>query len=169
MMKMLVFAAIAVLAPIGITKAQTAPAVKTPEVKEGLWSIHRQMIDNPGNKKTESTSTICRNHAYDEHTQSLAKNLKGCTTVTQNFQGGKYSVESHCVVSGTAIDTKGTSTYQGDTAAHSESHTNYSPAFGGVSDSTMIMDQKYIGSCPAGAQPGDMTSEDGHVTHLWKH
>jgi hypothetical protein len=36
-------------------------------------------------------------------------------------------------------------------------------------DSTMTMDQKYLGSCPAGVQPGDLTSADGKVTHLWNH
>ena len=39
---------------------------------------------------------------------------------------------------------------------------------GGVSETTMIMDQKYVGSCPAGAQPGDITYADGRVTH-WRH
>jgi hypothetical protein len=28
------------------------------------------------------------------------------------------------------------------------------------------VDQKYIGSCPAGAQPGDLTTADGKVVHL---
>lgn len=167
-MKKIVILAAALLGPIGIANAQGDPEIKAPEVKEGLWSIHRVMIDNPGNKKTESTTTICRDHAYDRKAQAVAKSVKGCTTANENFQGGKYSLELHCVVGSTTIDTKGTSVYQGDTAAHSESRTTYSPAFGGVTDSTMIMDQKYVGACPAGAKPGDMTAEDGHVIHLGK-
>jgi hypothetical protein len=155
--------ALALLLAIG-----TAGAVDPPEVKEGLWSMHRQTIDNPGNKKTESTSTICRNHAYDQHVQSLAKNMKGCTTVSQSFQGGKYSSVMHCVAGGTVIESQGTSTFQGDTSTHSETHATYAPAMGGVSETTMIMDQKYLGNCPAGQQPGDLTTE-GRTTHLWKH
>jgi len=27
----------------------------------------------------------------------------------------------------------------------------------------MIMDQKYVGSCPAGTQPGDLTNADGRL------
>ena len=164
MKKMLVSVAAALLLPIGMANASDPP-----ELKEGLWSIHTLTIDNPGNKKSENTSTICRNHAYDQHVQSLAKGRKGCATVTGSFQSGKYSVEMHCAAAGTVIDTKGTTTYQGDTSAHAENHTTYSPAFAGVSESTMIMDQKYVGSCPAGAQPGDMTTADGRVNHLWKH
>ena len=146
----------------------TANAVDSPEVKEGLWSIQRHTIDNPGNKTSDSKSTICRNHAYDQYALSLAKNMKGCTT-SQSFQGGKYSSKGHCTIGATVVDSQGTVTYQGDTSAHSETHATYNPAMGGISETTMIVDQKYVGYCPAGAQPGDMTTADGRVTHLWKH
>lgn len=164
MKKALLAVASAVLLAIGI-----ANAADLPELKEGLWSIHSQSIDNPGNKKSESTSTICRSHAYDEYVRSQATNVKGCTTVSKSFLGGKYSVELHCVEAGTVVESKGTTTFQGDTSAHSETHATYTPALGGISEMTMIMDQKYIGSCPAGAQPGDKTNADGTVIHLWKH
>jgi hypothetical protein len=52
-------------------------------------------------------------------------------------------------VAGTAVDSKGTVSYTGDTSVHSETHATYNPALGGVSETTMIMDQKYAGSCPA--------------------
>ena len=164
MNKKLIPASAAFLLAIG-----TASAVDPPELKEGLWSIHRQVIDNPGNKKTESTSSICRSHAYDQHAESLAKNVKGCTPMSSSVQGSKYSSAMHCVVAGTVIESQGSATYQGDMSAHSESHSTYSPAMGGVSETTMISDQKYVGSCPAGVQPGDMISADGRTTHLWKH
>ncbi|HWO31173.1 MAG TPA: DUF3617 family protein [Candidatus Acidoferrum sp.] len=165
MEKMLAAMAAAFLLPIGI-----ASAAGPPEQKEGLWSFHRQSIDNPGNQKTESSSTICRSRAYDAYTLSLVKNKKlGCTTLKEDWQGSIYSVESHCIVAGTAVDSKGTVTYAGDTSAHSETRATYTPALGGVSETTMIMDQKYVGSCPAGAQPGDLTNAEGRVTHLWKH
>ena len=160
--KMLISAAAALLLSI-------AHAADTPELREGLWSIHTQSIDNPGNQKSESTRTICRNHAYDKSVGALAKTaMKGCTIVNESVQGGKTYSEVHCVVGGITINTKGTGTYAGDMSTHSEVHTTYSPAFAGMSESTMIMDQKYIGSCPAGAQPGDQTDAGGTVTHLGK-
>ena len=161
--KMLVYATAALL-PIGI-----AIAANVPDVKEGLWSIHTQSIDNPGNVKSDHTSTICRNHAYDEHVMSLAKNMKGCAVGSERVDGNKYILEMHCTVGTTVIASTGTTTFDGDTSTHSESHATYTPAMAGISEMTMIQDQKYVGSCPAGVQPGDMTSEDGRVTHLWKH
>jgi hypothetical protein len=163
-MKMMLFPAVAAfLLPIGI-----ANAADTPELKEGLWSNHTQSTDNSGTKPSDTTTTICRNHAYDQYARSLVKNMKGCTMVSESFQGGKYSVEMHCVIGKTVVDSKGTTIFQGDTATHSETHATYTPPMGGISETTMIMDQKYVGACPAGAQPGDITHPDGSVTH-WRH
>jgi hypothetical protein len=165
MKKMLGVMAAALWLPFGI-----ASAAGPPEQQEGLWSIHRQSINSPGNQKTESSSTICRSHTCDAFTLSLVKNKKvGCTTLNEDWQGSIYSVESHCIVAGTAVNSEGTVTYTGDTSAHSETRATYTPALGGVSETTMIMDRKYVGSCPAGAQPGDLNNADGRVTHLWKH
>jgi hypothetical protein len=85
------------------------------------------------------------------------------------MQAGKYLSETHCVVGNTVIDSKGTTTFQGDTAFHSESRATYTPPVGGISEMTMIMDQTYVGSCPAGVLPGDRTDANGRVTHLGKH
>jgi hypothetical protein len=160
--KMLVFAAAAFVLPI-------ANASEPPELKEGLWSIRIQSVNNPGNKREDSTSMLCRNHAYDKSAIDLAKNIKkNCSKYDESFQGGKYTTDMHCTVAGSIIDTKGTATYLGDTSAHAENHTTYSPALGGVTESTMIMDQKYIGNCPAGARPGDRINADGSVLHTGK-
>src|ERR1700688_4063110 len=43
------------LLPVGI-----AIATNHPDLKEGLWSIHTQTIDNPGNKKSDGSFTLCR-------------------------------------------------------------------------------------------------------------
>ena len=47
-------------------------------------------------------------------------------------------------------------TFQGDTASHTEMHMN-----AGKSETVMIMDAKYLGSCPAGMKPGDAVTADG--------
>lgn len=167
MKKMLVSAAAVILLAIGIANADDPPAL--PEMKEGLWSMQKHMVENPGNKRSDQTSTICRNHAYDRHSLSVAKGVKGCTTIGESFQGGKYSLQTHCLLAGTVVDSKGTTTFQGDTAAHAESHATYTPALAGISETTMIMDSKFEGSCPADMQPGDMKAADGKVIHLWKH
>jgi hypothetical protein len=141
--------AAAILLTIG-----TAYAVDQPDLKEGLWSVHSQSIQNPGNKTSSADYTLCRSHAYDQSVRAAAKAMKGCTTANESFQAGKYSSATRCVVANTVIEGKGTTTMQGDSSFRTESHSTYTPALYGVSETTMIIDQKYLGSCPAGVQPG---------------
>ncbi len=72
MNKTLIFAAAAFLLAIG-----TAYAVDPPDMKEGLWSVHSQSIDNPGNKTSSGTYTLCRSHAYDQVCSGFRKNHQG--------------------------------------------------------------------------------------------
>jgi hypothetical protein len=153
---------------VTVVSLSIAYTANVPDVKEGLWSVHTTTINNPGNQRSEGTYTLCRNHAFDEAVLARAKNMKNCTIVHENMRGSEYSTQTHCVIGSTVIETKGTVTFQADTAFHSESHGTYTPAMGGISDMTIIMDQKYIGSCPAGQQPGDQTNADGTVMHLGK-
>ena len=146
-----------------------ALAVEPPQMKEGLWSIRTQMTDNPGNVKSDFTQKLCRSHAYDQHAHELVKNMKGCKVVSENFTGGTYTVELECNVLGTVIKSKSTTTYQGDATFHSVSHATNTPPLRGVSESTIIMDQKYLGACPAGVEPGDRIAVDGSITHTWRH
>lgn len=150
-----------------LTSAQIN-AANPPEMMEGLWSIHNQTIDNPGNKRTESTSTLCRSHAYDQHVLELAKSMTHCT-VNESVDVNKYSVTTHCVVAGTVVDSTSTAIFTGNTAAHSETRATYNPALGSINEMTVIQDEKYLGSCPTGSRPGDMTRADGTPVHLWTH
>jgi Protein of unknown function (DUF3617) len=144
-------------------------AADPPDVKEGLWSSQTQTVDNPGNKRGGGLVTICRSHAYDQYVKDLAAKMPGCTKLSETFSGHVLNTALRCTVANTVIDTRETATFQGDIAIHAETHATYTPPLYGVSDSTMIMDQKYLGSCPAGMQPGDMKSADGKTINTWKH
>ncbi len=145
----------------------TLYAADPPVVKEGLWSIHTVSTDNPGNKKSEGTRSICRNHAYDTRIREQAEiqQKKTCKLVNRTSSGSTLSEESECTVQGSVIKTKGTTTFNGDTSFHSENHATYTPALYGTAETTMIIDQKYVGSCPAGMEPGDFMDASGKITH----
>jgi len=68
---------LAVMAAVLLLPLAIASAAGPPEQKEGLWSIHRQSINNSGSQTTDSSSTICRSHTYDAYTLSLVKTKKG--------------------------------------------------------------------------------------------
>jgi hypothetical protein len=95
--------------------------------------------------------------------------MKSCTILSDTTEGSKHLTETRCQIGGTTLTTKAVVTFQNENSPHSETHSTYSPALGNVSETTMIQDQKYQGSCPAGISPGDMILSDGTVRHLWKH
>ncbi len=132
-----------------------ARAADPPQLKEGLWEIRGQRIENPGNRRTEFTYRLCRSHAYDKAMDDLVKNQKDCTTSFDSLGGGRYVSASRCTAAGVVIVSKGTYTYESSTSARSESTATYDPAFHGKTDETLIQDQSYVGSCPAGMNPGD--------------
>jgi hypothetical protein len=145
-----------------------AYALDTPPLREGLWSIHTVTTTNPGNKTTDATVTLCRNHAYDAYLDAEVNSHKECT-LTKSGSSSRMTIDGSCKVGGSTLVSKATVTMSGDTASHSETHTTYTPALYGTSESTMIQDQKYVGSCPADMQPGDRKSASGTIMHTWKH
>lgn len=149
-----------------VASLAVAHAANAPEMKEGLWSVHTTVIS--GSAKNEGSFTLCRSHAFGESVENREKDVLKCNVLRETHEAGKYSSETHCTAGGIAIDTKETITFQGDTEFHSEAHSTTTTSTGSPTEMTMIHDQKYLGSCPAGVQPGDRVNADGTVIHLGK-
>jgi hypothetical protein len=145
-----------------------AASTDPPPMREGLWSVHTETTNNPIGKKSEGSYTLCRDHTFDSQMREQEKGQKGCT-VAEHIEDGGYSSEIHCKMGSRTMVSKDTTTFKGDTEVHEETHTWYSPAIGGVTDSLTVMDSKYDGSCPEGVMPGDRTDPGGSVVHLGKH
>jgi hypothetical protein len=152
-------------ASTALLASRAALAADPPPLKEGLWSIHSQGVQHPGDKKSDSTSTLCRTHVFDAQARERAKNMKDCSTVKEELEGNRYSIESRCTIEGSTVESKSTTVFRGDTT-HTEARITYTPPLRGVSDSTLIQDQKYLGSCPAGAEGGDLLTPNGTMQHL---
>jgi hypothetical protein len=144
-----VYTAAALLLPIAI-----ASAVDFPQRQEGLWERHNQTIQNPGNRKIELTSTICRDHTYDKSVTVTKPSDPSCTYDLKDLGGGNYSSQTRCTIDATVVETAQTFSYQAG-SVHSETHIKYTPALGGRTDMTVILDEKFVGSCPANMKPGD--------------
>ena len=137
-------------------------------IKEGLWSLHTVSIDNPGNRRSEGTRSLCRDHAYDVRIRAQAetKQKQNCKPSVRKSSGNGFTEETECTIQGSTVTSKVVTTFTGDTAVHSETHGTYSPALYGTAETTVIMDQKYVGACPAGMEPGDFMTSDGKITHV---
>ncbi len=146
--------------------AGSAACANDPQkIKEGLWEIHGDSVENPGAKKTGFQYELCRDHAYDSAANALLKNVKGCSTQFKDLGGGKYASASTCKVAATSIVSTGITTYQNGESTHSETRAQYTPPFNGKAAETMTEDQRFLGRCPAGVKPGDTIGPDGIVRH----
>jgi hypothetical protein len=140
-------------------------ATGPPKLKEGLWEIRGQRIENPGDKRGDFTYKICRDHALDRAADAQLKDVKGCNTVIKKVGDGKYSSASTCQVGGMTIVSTGTSSYKGDESIHAETHAAYTPAFNGKTEESLTEDQQYVGNCSPGMKPGDRINPDGIIWH----
>ena len=69
---------------------------------------------------------------------------------------------------GRVIVSKGTYTYDSAILTHAESHATYTPAFNGKTEETLLQEQRFLGECPAGINPGDRIMSDGTVQRYGK-
>jgi hypothetical protein len=138
----------------------TADGIKPPPTKEGLWETHSTQIQQ-GKTVSDNSIKMCQSKELTKSTQSSGEELRKkneCTSSVTQTSTNAYVEESRCAKGPNAGSvTKVVATYQGDTASHTEIHMN-----AGKSETVMIMDAKYLGSCPAGMKPGDLIM-DGKI------
>jgi hypothetical protein len=51
----------------------------------------------------------------------------------------------------------------GEDAMHTTTETTFTPAKGDIQEMSQSADMKYVGTCPAGVDPGDSILPDGKV------
>jgi hypothetical protein len=145
----------------------TAHAIEYPDIQDGLWQRHWTSVSDPGAKKSDNVTTICHSREDTKKALALARNMKGCTPLSENLVGGKYTAEMQCVIGTTKLTSKSTTLFA-SAAVHSESVTTYDPPMGGMSKQSDVIDEKFVGPCPAGMKPGDQIADDGTIRHLGK-
>jgi hypothetical protein len=142
---------------IGIARAD---GIKPPPTKEGLWETHASQTQQ-GKTVSDRSVKMCQSNELTKSMQSNAEELRkknDCTSSVTRPSANTYVEESRCTKGPNAGSvTKVIYTHQGDTASHTEMH-----IISGKSETVMIMDAKYLSSCPAGMKPGDLVI-DGKV------
>jgi hypothetical protein len=145
--------------------AAAADLPDQPPMKEGLWKIH-MVTTSAGQPPTDSTFSLCRNHAYDDSVHAIMqKSMAKCTTVSSVKLLGKLTMTVSCKVGGSTLTTRSVVSSSGENSYHSESQTTYDPPLYGQSQSTMVQDQTFAGACPAGMNPGDRMLANGQIQH----
>ena len=136
-----------------------ADEFKPPPMKDGLWETHSTQTQQ-GKTVFDTSAKMCQSKELTKSMQSSAEEMRkrnACTSTVTQPSPNTYAEESRCAKGPNAGSvTKVIYTYQGDTASHTEMHVNH-----GNTETVMVIDAKYLGSCPAGMKPGDVIMPDG--------
>jgi hypothetical protein len=136
-----------------------ADEFKPPPMKDGLWETHSTQTQQ-GKTVFDTSVKVCQSKELTKSMQSSGEEMRKkneCTSAVTQPSPNTYAEESRCAKGPNAGSvTRIIYTHQGDTASHTEMHMNV-----GKSETVMIMDTKYLGSCPAGMKPGDAVMADG--------
>lgn len=147
----LVFVVVALSAWVGTARADE---IKPPPTKEGLWET-RSAQTQQGKTVPDKPVQMCQSKELTKSMQASAEEIRKkneCTSSVTQPSPNTYVEESRCAKGPNAGSvTKVIYTHQGDTASHTEMHMNV-----GKAETVMVIDAKYLGSCPASMKPGDL-------------
>jgi hypothetical protein len=156
-MRLSLVCGIAVLAASGGIAG--AEEFKPPPMRDGLWETHTVQRQQ-GKTLIDASVKMCQSKELSKSTQSMGDELRKknqCTSSVSQPSANTYVEESRCAKGANAgAVIKSTYTFQGDTVSHMEMH-----ALEGNSETVVVMDMKYLGSCPAGMKAGDVITADG--------
>ena len=131
-----------------------ADGFKPPPTKDGLWETHSTQVQQ-GKTVSDRSIQMCQSKQLTESMQANAEQMRKnneCTSSVTQPSANTYLEESRCAKGPNAGSvTRVVYTHQGDTASHTEMHMHINNM-----ETVMIMDAKYLGSCPAGMKPGDL-------------
>jgi hypothetical protein len=136
-----------------------ADELQPPFTKDGLWqaTTSHTMLG----KTTQIVVKVCQNRETQQKERDSAAQLRQkdqCQhTITQPAPG-TYVTESKCTTGPRAgSSSKITITFQGDSAYHMDMHATS----GSGTESSMVIDSKYVGPCPPDMKPGDTVMGNG--------
>jgi uncharacterized protein DUF3617 len=149
------------LMSLGFIAVAGADEFTPPPMKDGLWMVHTTQTQQ-GKTVQDLSMKMCKaketsNPMKAAGTEERKKNE--CTAKITRPAANTVIEEDHCAKGPNAgAVNKLTYTYQGDTAYHMEMLLN-----GKDTATGMVMDGKYLGSCPAGMKPGNVLMPDGKI------
>lgn len=132
-----------------------------PPMRDGLWTTHTKQIQH-GKTVIDMSIKICHSQALTNSMKATGQEIRkrnNCTSTVTKPSSNSIVEESSCAKGPNAGRvTKLLYTFQGDTGSHMEMHSG-----AGNSETVMIVDSSYVGSCPAGMKPGDSMMADGKI------
>ena len=142
-----------------------ASAADIPVLKSGLWELSRSTSQQP---ETKRVTEMCLDESVQadmrEFGLGVAKEL--CSKSDRRVEGNRLTIDAVCKLGATTMTAHSVMTFSGNTAYHTEGRATYDPPMANMSESKSSIDAKWVGECPAGQQPGDITLESGQKINI---
>ena len=142
-----------------------ASAADIPVLKSGLWELSRSTSQQP---ETKRVTEMCLDESVQadmrEFGLGVAKEL--CSKSDRRVEGNRLTIDAVCKLGATTMTAHSVMTFSGNTAYHTEGSATYDPPMANMSESKSSIDAKWVGECPAGQQPGDITLESGQKINI---
>jgi len=159
-------AAAALLLAAGLAAALPAAAANFadyPPRRPGLWEM---TIDS--GRGQQQVVQYCVDAATDAALQKMGQASMGgmCSRVEMHRTGATLTADATCRMANSEVTTHSVTTFTGDTASHTVSTSHFNPPMaGGMADSKMTQDGRWLGACAADMRPGDMII-NGNKMHM---
>lgn len=137
-----------------------------PHRKAGLWELTTQ----PPGMPHAIQSKLCLDASTDVALQDYGPGggKADCSKRDVKREGNQTIIDSQCLANGSTVTTHTVLTWTGDTAYHMENQSHWDPPFMGKADHGTTQDAKWLGECPEGMAPGDMTMANGMTINILK-
>lgn len=141
-----------------------AAQLATPQRKAGNWQMTMTMQGMP----KPMVSQFCTDPTVEKKVSALGQAAPGqsCSDTKVSRSPGGFAFESTCAMGGRTTHTKGTATGDFNSAYKLVMVSEMSPPIAGRAQSTVTIDNKWLGPCPAGKTPGDMTMPGGMTVNI---
>ncbi len=147
---------------LAVAAVAQADTVNSPERRPGVWE---STITAPG--APTRTIKMCTDQALEKrHAMYSGTATRECPTMDSHAVTGGIAFHSICTRNGVTIDTQGTVLGDFSDHYHFESDVRTSPAGApGAGEKKMSIESRWLGPCPSGSRPGDVTLPDGRVVN----
>jgi len=140
-------------------------AADIPVLKSGLWELSRSTSQQPEAKRV---TEMCLDESVQadmrEFGLGVAKEL--CSKSDRRVEGNRLTIDAVCKLGATTMTAHSVMTFSGNTAYHTDGSATYDPPMLNLSESKSSIDAKWVGECPPGQQPGDITLESGQKINI---
>jgi hypothetical protein len=148
-------------APVAVLCVSSqAPAIDLPKRKSGLWEIK---VAHESSSRSAQAMQMCIDQNSDDMAQQMGANVAKQTCSKQNIrrQGGKIVADSVCKIGETTATSHSVFSGAFDQSYRGEIRTQYAPPLMGKSETTTVIEARWIGPCTAEQKPGDMIMPNG--------